>query len=143
MRSASRLVSHVTVLACFFFVLFTTQKLIHRRRSDKAELFGTPVRTVQPPVWSVGFRLSYHLSAAFLVGEEGRWEKVCPKEFESAAESRGCCGRCYTCRLTITHWIPSSSPPLQMATAEHAGSGSSAHQKASGRLRLQENDIRL
>lgn len=56
----------------------------------------------------------------------------------------GCYSRCYACGLTITcYWIPSSSPPPQIAAGERASGRRSGHQKASGRLMLQENDIKL
>ena len=55
-----------------------------------------------------------------------------------------CYGRCYACSLTVTHyWIPSSSSAPQTAAGERTSSRRSGHWKVSGRLRLQENDIKL
>lgn len=63
--------SDVTALACFFFTLFATQKLIHRRRSDnlKQNYLGHQWEQLSPRCGGVGFSLSHHLSAAFLVGD--------------------------------------------------------------------------
>lgn len=76
---------------------------------------------------------------------EEKWERVCRKEFQSAGRSGGAAAAgAMPASLTITcYWIPSSSPPPQIAAGERASGRRSGHQKASGRLMLQENDIKL
>lgn len=120
-RSASQLVSDITVISCFLFVMFSTQKLIHRMRSNNSEQNSLGHQWVQCSLQWGGrcFSLCYHLSAACLVGI-GR--KVGGDLSWRIRECSQCYGRCYTCSLNVTcYWIPSSSPPLQIAAGDHVG----------------------
>lgn len=146
--SASWLVSDITVITCFLFVLFSTQKADSQQEvwQLSAEQSGTSVSAMQP--WVMGCRSQLLLpSERSLSG--GRWKEGGRKRFvvKYAGVQPGlgsCYGRCCACSLAATcYWIPSSSPLPQVAVGVHAGGRRSGHPQASGRLRLQESGIKL